>query len=433
MDTDQNNVDRGETKAALLGELESIKDLLSEEEMADIPLLDQPLGQTFKAITTGDDEFSDIPLLEETVSLDPLVDISLTTNGGSEPGAESPSKTITDTPFDELSESIDVTLANINIDIDLSDEIIDPELQAAPIEDETSTQTSPPDDTTTTPDHSFAQEDELDTAVIVYEEPTTPLEQEIADLTHNLEESLLDDEPLSAAPPPALEKPKHGKPPISDVSANFTGINTEFESRGIDPGIEEALGTEEKPLPVGVLPGQRNLFDESVIDSSAPEDSPNQKIDTQEQVKRSNQAQSKPRVKMGQAKGENPFLPKHIRERLHTTKSLMDVIKEAPLDTQAVYHNKFVSEHPEAQALEPSKESRAEKLSDHDKLDILINEVIAEFMPKIEAELRARLTTNLTASTNSENDAETDDSNSNSHMNSTLQKSIIDTGSQSTS
>jgi len=430
MDTDQNNVDRGETKAALLGELESIKDLLSEEEMADIPLLDQPLGQTFQAVTSGDGELADIPLLEEAVHPEPLVDTSLTAKEPHEPNAQSPSGSITDTPFDELSESIDVTLANINIDIDLNDEVMAPELQAASVENETTTQPNLPDDATTTPDHRFVQQGELDSVVITEEAPP-PFEQEIADLTHNPEESLLDEEPLNAAPHSALEKPKHGKPPISDASANLNDSNTEFERESIDPSIEQVLDTEGKPLPVGVLPGQRNLFDESVIDSSALEDSPNQKINTQGQVKISNKTQSKPRVKIGQAKGENPFLPKHIRERLHTTKSLMDVIKEAPLDTQAVYHNKFISEHPEAQALEPSKENRAEKLSEHDKLDILINEVIAEFMPKIEAELRARLTTNLTSSTNNDN-TETDDSNSNSHINSTLQKSTLDTGSQST-
>ncbi len=53
-----------ETKAELLNELESIKDFLSEEEMADIPLLDQAVNF---------DEELDIPVLKDTVELAPAI------------------------------------------------------------------------------------------------------------------------------------------------------------------------------------------------------------------------------------------------------------------------------------------------------------------------------------------------------------------------
>ncbi len=62
---------------------------------------------------------------------------------------------------------------------------------------------------------------------------------------------------------------------------------------------------------------------------------------------------------------ENPFLPKHIRDRLHTDKSLIDEIKDSP---------------PFAGVVQPSYAPST-----------LIDELIGEFMPKIETELRRRL------------------------------------------
>jgi hypothetical protein len=66
---------------------------------------------------------------------------------------------------------------------------------------------------------------------------------------------------------------------------------------------------------------------------------------------------------MPKARGENPFLPKHIRDRLHTNKPLVDVIKEHPPVPE-------IHAHP----------------TNH-----VVEAVLAEFMPKIEAELRDRL------------------------------------------
>lgn len=63
------------------------------------------------------------------------------------------------------------------------------------------------------------------------------------------------------------------------------------------------------------------------------------------------------------ARGENPFLPKHIRDRLHTNKTLVDIIRDYPPAPE-------IQPHP----------------TNH-----LVEELIAEFLPKIEAELRQRL------------------------------------------
>jgi len=392
MDTDQNNSARGETKAALLGELESIKDLLSEEEMADIPLLDHPV----ETPALEDDAFADIPLLEEIESGQPLT----TTLSAAHPVAQTSSEPdhtgeplgaepATNTSFEELSESIDATLANIDIDIDLTDEAPSSEDQASVAEDDVNPKDLHREYEADAAVDDFTQEDELHTGLMLGEEPTTSTKQEAVNITDDLEENLLDDESVStAARPPKEEELQNGEQPITENA----GAHSEPENTNSEASLTDALEINEEALPLGVLPGQRNLFDDSSVNKVSPEQTINPQKNASKPSKKSSATASKPRVKVEQAKGENPFLPKHIRERLHTTKSLMEVIKEAPLDTQAVYHNKFISEHPEAQALERTNHSRGEQLSEHDKLDILINEVIAEFMPKIEAELRVRLT-----------------------------------------
>lgn len=67
------------------------------------------------------------------------------------------------------------------------------------------------------------------------------------------------------------------------------------------------------------------------------------------------------------ARGENPFLPKHIRDRLHTNKALVDIINESKAN------------------LPPAG------FSNPDPVKQLIEQVIADFMPHIETELRLRL------------------------------------------
>jgi hypothetical protein len=67
------------------------------------------------------------------------------------------------------------------------------------------------------------------------------------------------------------------------------------------------------------------------------------------------------------ARGENPFLPKHIRDRLHTHKALVDIINESKAN------------------LPPTG------FATPDPVKQLIEQVIADYMPHIETELRLRL------------------------------------------
>lgn len=121
------------------------------------------------------------------------------------------------------------------------------------------------------------------------------------------------------------------------------------------------------------LPGQHSLFP----DPAPPEDTAGDGPAPQDQAAQKAAAGKKSREKKPAARnnsggsrkpqGENPFLPQHIRERLHTTKTLVDQIKESPSFQEAA-----------GQPLTPAQ-------------DDMIEQLIAEFMPKIEQTLRQRL------------------------------------------
>lgn len=76
---------------------------------------------------------------------------------------------------------------------------------------------------------------------------------------------------------------------------------------------------------------------------------------------------------------ENPFLPKHIRERLHTTKTLIEQIKEDP--------GHFIHNPQETTGKQVNT-----GITDQD-VTAVVDEIIKEYMPKIETRLRQRLTT----------------------------------------
>ena len=76
---------------------------------------------------------------------------------------------------------------------------------------------------------------------------------------------------------------------------------------------------------------------------------------------------------------ENPFLPQHIRDRLHTNKTLVDIIKESPQFTDTSTRPTSASSHTDDATLP------------NDVSITLIDDLVAEFMPKIEQELRHRL------------------------------------------
>lgn len=77
------------------------------------------------------------------------------------------------------------------------------------------------------------------------------------------------------------------------------------------------------------------------------------------------------------AKGENPFLPQHIRERLTQNKN--SILEEL------AHVGESLNRHDKSSSM-----AKQEHSSD-DPDDALIDELVAKYLPKIEFELRARL------------------------------------------
>lgn len=96
---------------------------------------------------------------------------------------------------------------------------------------------------------------------------------------------------------------------------------------------------------------------------------------------------------------ENPFLPKHIRDRLHTQKSLVDIIKD---DIALEPIANLTQTSKQALATSTISTTSASDTSESlNALDHAIEVTIAEYLPKIEARLRQRIKQYL------EEDAET--------------------------
>lgn len=133
-----------------------------------------------------------------------------------------------------------------------------------------------------------------------------------------------------------------------------------------------------------VLPGQGSLFEEAVARSPAPTDfarstSPTRAMPTQGDAETKRQGFASPINTPGsqhprpQVKptGENPFLPQHIRERLHGN-------NPPPLfEYEAARKIINATKTTQFQPAKPRKQ--------------LVDEVIKSLMPQIESELRHRL------------------------------------------
>ena len=183
---------------------------------------------------------------------------------------------------------------------------------------------------------------------------------------------LLDDQPLGDIP--VLS-------PIDSVDdkdqLDIPTLTPLSESDILDPPLSTPSSAPD------VLPGQRGLFDESVpTDSNTDIDaSINRKSSEEEASPQASSTATK-------ARGENPFLPKHIRERLHTNKALVDIINEqtSTIKTDLTTTNQSANT---------------------DQLG-LIDDLVAEYLPIIETELRRRLkqhidTTETAAEANKDN------------------------------
>lgn len=159
--------------------------------------------------------------------------------------------------------------------------------------------------------------------------------------------------------------------------------------------MDEPPATAAESLAPGVLPGQQSLFEKSRSDKST---APLEPQDEDQTTRSQRKSESK-------ARGENPFLPKHIRDRLHTNKALLDIIKESPLSPAAASRLSEYSpggskdgtqEKPASEATPQRNDSNADSAPAmaepaNDRLSQMVDDIIAVYLPKIEAELREKL------------------------------------------
>jgi hypothetical protein len=132
----------------------------------------------------------------------------------------------------------------------------------------------------------------------------------------------------------------------------------------------ESINDEQPSTTPGVLPGQQSLFDEKKSERSSSAAQENSIKPSQE--------------KKVKASGENPFLPKHIRERLNGTVDL------PAYDTAGRPLQKHYGDNPSSPKMTAS--ATPKKVEDStNPTDELVDKLVKEFMPKIEEKLRKEL------------------------------------------
>ena len=159
-------------------------------------------------------------------------------------------------------------------------------------------------------------------------------------------------------------------PDLFGDGSGFPSVNESRQRLANRPQLTSADDSALTAPEAGVLLNQQNLFghdqEEKLADAFASDGlytTAHDSLTERPAADRSRQRHSNRLSPPVKARGENPFLPKHIRDRLHTNKTLVDIIRDYP----------------------PAPESQPHP-TNH-----VVEELIAEFLPKIEAELRQRL------------------------------------------
>lgn len=386
--------EKKEAQKALLGELESIKSLLSEDEWDEIPVLSDPISapgsEHHQASTPKDgpaeDDTQAAPQAEnETSDIDAAVDkLNFDLNLDTDDDYSADASDEIDTESDDYDEMFDDVPLLEEVYIPEDDSVspaVSGEAESAPLSE------VPADEDLTdegieqsfADETSYASEESLDREEPSADEEPLAYEEPLA-----CEEPSAHEEPSAIKEPSTNEAPETlGKPPTDEKPlAAEESLASEVSSVSEEPADTETLSAEEEPpalleettLPPGVLPGQRSLFDNKPATVKTPD-----------------QPAAKPTIRPAvQTRGENPFLPQHIRERLHTNKALLDIIKESPLPEVTI------PPRPARYTSEPAKSQNTPKeklppVLPPEKLHQMVEGIIAVYLPKIEAELRQRL------------------------------------------
>ncbi len=220
------------------------------------------------------------------------------------------------------------------------------------------------DKANTNEDSALVSED-LDSAEIPVEDSNTP--------------EIIENSEFAKATPSEVEEYQHdafahlaaGEEPLSPfgpagISA-IASLSKDYPQHSHDGDSSVNISQTDPNLPPGVLPGQQSLFSGEAKNAKSHQGTGHSRAE-----------------RPTKASGENPFLPKHIRDRLHTNKALVDIIKESPLPPPTATRPLSNQIHESVKQQLPPELS-AERLHD------MVEEVMALYMPRIEAELRERL------------------------------------------
>lgn len=309
--------EKKEARETLLGELESIKTLLSEEEWEHIPVLDDPV--------TGPNPVVDL----ETVS------------------GETPQLQINADLFPD--EQPDMDELDLSDELDLADGLAFADEHLA--------------------EADLAADDLEEVDIPVLEEVYTPATPQ-TDSGPLPVVDLNDDNPAPTSDPlPLLTE--EDLPLSTKEPASFTvGPDVVPEAPADVESTGNSEAAEEPQADTAAAPA-------AAIAAARPFAPRTPEFKAQELRQRL--GNKRPLV---EPRGENPFLPQHIRDRLHSQKALVDIIRESPSPAADP-----VASSPDAQsAAEPLP-----KVLPQEKLNQLIDGLVAIYLPKIETELRARL------------------------------------------
>lgn len=322
-------------KSDILEELESIKGLL-HEDLEDIPTLEDS-----------------IPLLEDAVQFEPDVIPTL------EPVLESPISTeplqtepFLVEPFHQIEhdqETSHQSLGNGNSEPDskeLTQQSTQENTLASPIENDFSILDTPMESFQEEAEkyQSTPQTDDTPVCTVPYKDPSVlPGQQSLFDIVG--------------------ETPKK----IDNTEKTETPALT-------DQVVKDTATTESKEVEETEEVKEINGSDAS--DKNPPDS-------TQQNPTLQGNTDAKKGAETGLKKplGENPFLPKHIRDRLSS--------------------NQNKPKSPEPQLSPPPKTESSEnpEVLPHHQKQVLIDSLVAEFLPKIEEELRKRLSESLNSTT----------------------------------
>ncbi|MGH1469697.1 MAG: hypothetical protein ACRBCS_00780 [Cellvibrionaceae bacterium] len=190
------------------------------------------------------------------------------------------------------------------------------------------------------------------------------------DLSEQVQESLAKDKKTNES-----ESTKEHQPSLFDTSENDSSKEAlnkkkidEADQPKSDKEVSTIESTAEKPT---------KESDGSLTSSVASVKTPNRKMEN-------------PAIK----KTENPFLPKHIRERLHTNRTLQQEIDDSTAAQMSLDANEKLAKGNQPPSTEnppaskPTENTPTQSASQEDRV---IEEVIGSVLPKIESELRQKI------------------------------------------